>query len=460
MSRRRESNRPYKAELERTPAWSMWFAERASWSVVVATTLLLPLVISPQSKDAYRLPKELLLESSGILLAALAVYAWIAGVPLGRSSRWPRSLLATLAGVLTWSTISTLISTNRVLSIDSLVMLAASVMLFVAVYNAAQSRSASILYVAIAPAFVNALVAVVQRIRASASATTDTSTVVLESGEVAVAGARAILEERLQTIGLLGNPNDLGMFLVAPTLAAAALAVVSRTHRLPACVSFAALCAGVVASETVGAIAALSFGLFLLLWMVRPRIAVAAALLAILVLTAVLWLHPARRAATQAKVAAVAEGNFDPLLSGRVPGFLAAWQMFRSHHVVGVGPGCFAFHYFDAKLEIQAARPELIRRSENFGEAHNEHLQILAETGLPGYTLFLLSLLLIAMPSIRPSIIPASTEVELGRHLGLPLAAALFVLTLSSFPLRLAAPTANGLFIAAAALAWSHRAAR
>jgi O-antigen ligase len=420
-------------------------ADSITWLIVAATMIGLPLLINLSGKDAFRLPKQLLMEGSGIILAAAALCATILGVPLGQANRWPRRLVMVVMAALLWSAVTTLASTNRTLSVFSLLTLTAATMLFVAAYNSVQNRSIAVVYVALAPAVINACIAIAQR--------------------TAIWIPFRIEEQqntsRLRTIGLFGNPNDLGMFMVSPALAAIALASASPRHRVPATVIFALLSTALIASETIGAIAAVAVGIFALLYRIRPRLAVLGLLFAFLLALTVVGVS-GNLPQVRAKILTAARGDFDPLLSGRIPGFVTAWRMFRANPIAGVGLGCFGLHYFDEKIAIASEDPSLgtimSSHPENFAEAHNEHLQIMAEGGLPAYAIFIIALSILARVSFCELTEPNDRRSVFAQTVALPLAVAIFVLTLTAFPLRVAGPTANGLFICALTLSWSARA--
>jgi len=416
------------------------FADRLSWLIVSATTIFLPLFISRGGKDIFRVPKHLLLHASGIALATVALCATIIGVPFAREKRWSPPLLALIGIGLFWCSVTTLLSTNRVLSIFSLITAAAATMLFVAAHNAVQNRSVVAIYVALAPAVITAMIAIAQR-------TAIWNPFAMDEKE----------DPMRRAIALLGNPNDVGMFLVAPALAATALATAVSKHRLGAAVIAALLTCGLLASETLGAIAALSAGLLTLFLAIRPRIAVIVALAMLVLGSTALRISPEQWQKTRSKFSAATRGDLDLLVSGRLLAFRAAWQMFLKHPISGVGPGCFAYHYFDTKVALNRMGYGIQRNflDPNFGEVHNEHLQILAEAGLPAYAIFIAALIVLARPSFRNDTAKADERFSFARRLAMPLAVALFVLALSSFPLRLAASTANILFICAATLAWS-----
>jgi len=130
----------------------------------------------------------------------------------------------------------------------------------------------------------------------------------------------------------------------------------------------------------------------------------------------------------------------------------------RDHPLTGVGPGGFAFQYFDYKLRIQEQHPSLFgphgATPENFGEVHNDHLQVAAEIGLPGYVLFAAALLFLAAPAWRTAQVQ-SPRNELVRVLALPLAVSFAVLAIAQFPLELVAATHAYLWAASAVVAWS-----
>jgi O-antigen ligase len=135
--------------------------------------------------------------------------------------------------------------------------------------------------------------------------------------------------------------------------------------------------------------------------------------------------------------------------------------MIRDRPLVGVGPGGFAYNFFDYKLRLQLQQRELFEHTTemNYGEAHNDHLQVAAEIGVPGYAMFLAALALLASATwLRPSKPEGKTDDEsragFVRLLALPLAVSMFILALAQFPLELVAPTHVYLWAAAAIVAW------
>ncbi|HEX7678066.1 MAG TPA: O-antigen ligase family protein, partial [Thermoanaerobaculia bacterium] len=157
-------------------------------------------------------------------------------------------------------------------------------------------------------------------------------------------------------------------------------------------------------------------------------------------------------------VAAARQRDYPVLFSERVVPFLSAIEMIRADPITGVGPGCFKFHFMLTRLALENRYPPAWTRGwpMNFGETHNDHLQVAAETGLPGYALFLAAIALLAIPSRRRDGggEPPTAEQTVGRAIRTPLAATFFVLALAQFPLQIAAPRLMYLTLGALAIAW------
>jgi O-antigen ligase len=164
-------------------------------------------------------------------------------------------------------------------------------------------------------------------------------------------------------------------------------------------------------------------------------------------------------------IEALSNRQYDVIFSQRLPPFLAAAEMCRDHPLTGVGPGCFKVHYMSYRLKIDAEYPRawLASYPEMFAEAHNDHLQLLAEAGIPAYALFLFAIGAIALPAIRirpvNDLATADFRHVFARELRLPLAAAIFIVALAQFPLQLAAPRTMFLYFAALCFAWDQHAA-
>jgi O-antigen ligase len=67
----------------------------------------------------------------------------------------------------------------------------------------------------------------------------------------------------------------------------------------------------------------------------------------------------------------------------RIDRWTAAWHIWQDHPIAGVGWGSYPDVYFDYQTDLEA-----FSREERMG-AHNLYLEIMAETGIIGITVFL-----------------------------------------------------------------------
>lgn len=411
--------------------------EKLCFLIVAFGAAVIPVYVSLTGYELFRLPKLLLLHACGILLIGLALAAWIVGKPIV-ARPWPRDVVFLIAAIAIWSVITTIASTHRLHSAESLMTVVASIAFFAASYSVARTRSVAILLIAFVPAVVNGLLALLQRFG------------IWNPFDYFSAGA-----SRHLTIGLLGNPNDLGSYLVFPALAAAALAVVDRSHRALALAVAAIAAAGILASETVGAIIALAVGLVILGFGVSRRAAIAVAVAGIVAVIAFFAAADARRATVRSDIAAARRGDLGPLLSRRWPAILASLEMFRMRPATGLGPGTFGYQYFDAKTAVDERHYELLNKyPENFGEAHNEYLHFLAEGGVISLVLFLAAMGVVAARA-RVRRESSTLRQQFARVYAAPLVAGVALTSIAQFPLRLAAPVVTMVFLAAATCAWA-----
>jgi putative inorganic carbon (HCO3(-)) transporter len=264
--------------------------------------------------------------------------------------------------------------------------------------------------------------------------------------------------------GLFGNAHDAAMQLAIAGIAALAVTAGARAAtRWLALACAMTIVLGLVATRTVGALVAFLAGAFVLLLLALDRRHRRYALIVAPIVVAALFAWAPLRARVGGKVAAIMNGDLDNAISGRSLPFVAAWRMARDHPLLGVGPGGFASEYFGYKVQIQDDTPSLARVGSsvyNFGEAHNDHLQTLAQLGVPGYLLALAALALLGSASRSPATSTAiATDVRprIARLLALPLAITMAVAGLSGFPQSLAGPMTAFLYLAGVSLAWSRR---
>jgi O-antigen ligase len=431
---RRKSSRDFVAARERDS-----LKLRFIRVVTLATIFLLPLFFSPTGKDAFRLPEELLLRGGAIAITAAALVGLINGRwRFSRESlRRPPILFAVLA--LGWCVVSTLLSRNRSLSLTTLAYVAAVVVLAVATSWVVRRLDWWIaILIVLLPALVNMIALILQVLR--------------------IWNLHLPLHER--PVGLLGNADYVGAYLVGAVVLALTAAIAVRRHRAVMAMMSGALALGVLLSQSVTALLALvsaSIATFCLLNLRRALITTVALCVAVAIAGA--SYGPLRSRINRARES-LEDRNYDALISGRLEAFLAAWQMAKDRPLTGVGPGCYHYEFLPYRLRVDEQYPELLRyasKGANFGEVHNDHLQLLAETGVVGYVLFLTAIGAVAWRSFRR---PGKQEKvdEIRRHarlLALPLSVALLVVSAAQFPLELAPVLMTYVYLGNLVFAWS-----
>ncbi len=109
--------------------------------------------------------------------------------------------------------------------------------------------------------------------------------------------------------------------------------------------------------------------------------------------------------------------------------------MFKDHPVKGIGPGRYGYYYpfYQSKLLKEEKGPK--KEAYNAKRAHNEYLQVLAETGLPGFVVFLFILYFLLSAGIK-KVKEASSLSEVSLFSGIIV---FLIHSLVSFPMHLAA---------------------
>jgi O-antigen ligase len=419
---------------------------RLSTWIVCAFALLIPLGISLSGADSFRIPKEVLLHAEGLLLLVVAVWTRQDEelLAIGRTA-WRKPLLLAAAAVL-WTAVGTLLSTNRTLSAITLLLVTLSAVVFCGTLLVVRRAGRHVIWFALVPAAINAVLVVLQAAH-------------IWSPFTLPADAPSLLHRS----ALIGNPDDVGSYLLAPFLASLALAFASTGRRRWLLVAFSlVLLSGMLATQTLTPLIAGASGVVTMAAVASWRRALIATLLVALALMAMAVVLPPIRARVMGIRDMAAAHRYNEVLSGRLTPAFAAMQMAREHPLLGVGPGAFRYHYFDEKMKVEMRYPDLLRNNPlNFGQAHNEHLQLLAEGGPVAYAIFLAALLLLAMQTgaateaAARATTPATVEAaRFRRFLSLPLAVTVFVMCLAHFPLRLAASLSVLLFLGALCLAW------
>src|SRR5581483_2007701 len=385
-------------------------------SIVLLGAIILPLAFRIDPTDLFRLAKIVTLRAEAILLVFVAGTALILGTRPPRVL-WIAPSFALPAATLFIITVLTLLSTNRTLSAAAWWSAVASAIVFFATVAAARKFDTVLLAAPLIAAVPNVVL------------------IILEESRVWMPfGEEKSIAHHLQCDALIGNPNEAGCYFAAAALACVAYAVTrSRTAGV---ISGLVVIAGLIASQTLTALVAFAAGVFCMVavmsWRNALRTAVAAAAVALLL---VLFVSPLRQRVTHVRTW-IAQGEYNQLFTERFTSFVAAWSMFRSHPLNGVGPGAFSWHYYDAKIAAEEQFPSLRHawnRGVNFGEVHNDYLQSLAEGGLPGGLCFVALLGFLGSLSFRRAETPRQRFV---RALALPLAVLWGVLSLAQFPLE------------------------
>jgi len=192
----------------------------------------------------------------------------------------------------------------------------------------------------------------------------------------------------------------------------------------------------------------------------RLRVAAVVAALALLLAAS---LHPGSRQRFERLFSIASSGDLPEITSFRVMPAATALLMFRERPLLGAGPGTFSATYMTEKLKADQAHPQWIRpRNPMFGQVHNDHLQVLAETGLPGYLLFIGGLALLASITFRSPAVNSASDprVRFARLFAFPAALTFAVLALAQFPLQLTSPMVADLYLAALCFTWTESSAR
>ena len=399
------------------------FLTGLAFLAAVGLVVAVPLVWDSGALDMFRSPKgELALAAWGALAAIFVLRN--PGGPAWRDPWWPA-----WGGVLAGAVVSALACPQPPRALVALVLLAIAAVGWGAVRQLPESGRRTLAALVVWSGVVEAAL-VLLFLRTSWRPTTYTL----------LAG----LSGRYAWIGTLGNPADVGVFLVLPAVLATARAVGSRRLRLSNGTAAALMVAVILGTRTMTAFAALAAAALVLVWTRAPRprrVAAAAATLAVALLVVV-----ATPLAERVR-GAVRQTRTDGLLwlgSGRFAAYAAGASMLGARPLAGVGFGLFEANSFRFQsLDALAERGRLLGLETAFGEAHNDILQYGAETGIVGLLLAGAGLTLAARRRSREG------GVAVGAW---PLTAAALVLLLTQFPLHLAPVAAQWAILAALAL--------
>lgn len=427
------------------PRTSATVWERLTAALLAIGILVIPTIYSYTFHQPYRLPKMLLLRAFGAVL--VLVLAWVFAQGRIRLSGRAR-LLHTLLGVgLGWSLLSAAGAASKAPAVGAVITLAAAAAFFAAAHAVGRALPLTFLSMLFIAAIVQTVFAVAQN-----------------AGfwfPLVDSFARGAMQDpftlRVAPLGTLGNRNDVGMFIAAPLLAAITVAVVSRRRRAVASMVAATLALGLLASKTLTAVAAVVVAVAVLALLRSRKAGMIALAAATLLLVSAVALYAPLRTRVSGMAGAAARGNLDAIITNRGAAYLAASSMFLDNPVLGVGAGNFAVSYFDHRLRSFQRWPTaaaLARSEDNFGEAHNDHLQTLAEYGLPGYLLLVFIAIIYARTSLRRRDGSSDEREDFARTFALPHAVLIVVLALAQFPMQIAATLLTTAVLAGLTTAW------
>lgn len=193
---------------------------------------------------------------------------------------------------------------------------------------------------------------------------------------------------RMGWTSLAGNPGDLTGFLALAAVAAQAEILRRRgLLRWAVVVLLILQVYAVAASGTMAGLAAVVVG-SLIFWGVslpRKRL-LPLALGSLAALVTVVTLAGPMRSRLETVWQNVEKGNWNAVLTGRLDGWRTAAWMAAEHPLTGVGHGAYGSAYGEAKRALVVEGAVFSRAPQNamFSNAHNELLEVAAETGLPG----------------------------------------------------------------------------
>ena len=365
---------------------------------------------------------------ASVALAGLLFDAIRRGVPfgpLGGAPAFGRVAVLALSGALALSLVSGLARSERV---DPLTAAAVLSPLALAVAGASRSGAAA------APRLFGAL------------AVAGAATGLLAAGQRYLGGLRIIPidapEPRFLAVALIGNPGDVAAALLLPALVCwvRMTGTRGRARLLPA-TGLGACLLGLGATEAIAPLGAFAAAVLLhtlldLRTRIRPLLA------AVLLFAAAAGATGAGRRALE-KLDQLRRGDTAVATTQRDIGALAAVEMIRARPLLGVGPGAFSNVFVPARLRAEervGRRLIHFSGSSHFENAHSEPLTLAAENGLPAAILALLGFLAAGAGLFRLHLrrTGATRSSSVPPDALIAFFAAFAVLSLASFPLRLA----------------------
>lgn len=357
--------------------------------ILGVTGIVLPILLVPQAYDPFRFPKVLLVRLAGLtVIAVLLIGVALHVEPREIRPKKDRFLILGVS-IVGWCVVSGLLAGGVAESGFAIVNVVAGLGLFFAARLWSRTApSRSILYMLLIPGVINAVLIILQMYNVWHPLVSLSDLEGLPSGD----------REILVRAALLGNRDDVGVYLVIPVVIAVWLTIreQGKWKLLFAIASILGVIA-ILISTTLTALlmlvgAALSVVAILvggsrMGWRSKAAAFVAVPVLAILLM---LGVSPIRE-----RVVAIGKyhrsAGLDRAVGGRLATWTAAMKMIAAHPVLGVGPGRFHVEFMTVASPMKIEHPDLFSRDvdESFDMVHNDYLEIAVETGLPGLLLTL-----------------------------------------------------------------------
>ena len=397
------------------PASERW--EALAYGLAVSCLWAVALMLDPAGRESFRLPKSI--AAASLALASLVALALAGRIVVSRRLVDSPALRAALPLAFA-ATLASLASPHRAHVLRAAPGLAVALLTLVGWGNGFTSaRLRRLLDATLLPASLLATIGILQF-----------------HGLFRPFGFSGPMLARFETTSLAGNVGDLGAALVLPALVAQAALATATSHRerWRRGVQLALLAYAIGASQTIAALLSLCAGSFAI-WAIRlPRRRLLLGLggLVVAAILAVGLVAPLRSRVVE-KAQALAAGDVNRVLTGRLDGWRAALRMLGTHPALGVGQGAFAAAFVPVKLELLDAGVTFFAEQQQvvFANAHNELLEVGAETGIAG---------LLALVWALGQVFGAVKEKRQGPDRALAVAgvAAIAVLSLAYFPFRVA----------------------
>ncbi|MBW3670647.1 MAG: O-antigen ligase family protein [Acidobacteria bacterium] len=399
--------------------------------ILGATIVILPLILHPAGYDAFRFPKVLVVRTAAVLLLMVysARFVWL-GTGAGRRVLLRDRLVQISAFLIGWCALAAAFSPEPSVSLRAMGDVAAGLILFFgAVSHGRRTGSIRILWLVLIPGVVIVGVVLLQRLDLWHPLVTVAELEQLPRGD----------RELLAKAALLGNRNDVGLYLLLPLAVAIAS---SGQRRWTAAAAVLAIMIGIVVTTTL-TIIAVGVGLLATqavreLKELRRRNLIVAGILFVVTLGTLLFagVQPELKARFAQHTEDLQSLDVIQLARGREASFTVAAVMVKENPLLGVGPGRFPSEFTTVALAARVEVPDLVADPTYFDMVHNDYLEIAAEAGVPAL-LAAMALVVSYLRRMRGS--HGSIAEEFAASAGRLALIAIGAAALVQFPLQLAA---------------------